>query len=155
MSESEKPPETSTPEGSAPAAPAPPAPEPPEEKTAPHKLRDVAERIAKKRRRALSGSLTMKRPKQPPATIPLDRTQTVLGRDAKCDIVVDDEGVSRRHARIARSEWGYFELVDLGSKNGVLVEGEPIARMTLQDGDTFTVGDTRFTVSIARFEDDV
>lgn len=154
MSEAEKPPEQSgsqrAPEQSAQG----PAPEPPEEKTAPHKLRDAAERIAKKRRRALSGSLTMKRPKQPPATIPLDRTQTVLGRDAKCDIVVDDEGVSRRHARIARSEWGYFELVDLGSKNGVLVDGEPVSRMTLVDGDAFVVGETKFTVSIARFEDE-
>ncbi len=132
-----------------PAAPA----APPEEKTAPHKLRDVAERIAKRRRRALAGSVTMKRAKQPPVDVPLDRTQTVIGRDPKCDIVLEDEGVSRRHARIARSEWGYFELVDLGSKNGILVDGEPVARMTLQDGDAFTVGDTKFTVAIARFEE--
>lgn len=135
------------PEDPAPAAPV-------EEKTAPHKLRDAAEKLAKRRRRALSGTLTMKRPKQPPATIPLDRTVTVIGRDAKCDIVLDGEGVSRRHARIARSEWGYFELVDLGSKNGVLVDGEPVTRMTLVDGDVFTIGDTRFTVAIARGDDE-
>jgi pSer/pThr/pTyr-binding forkhead associated (FHA) protein len=56
---------------------------------------------------------------------------------------------SARHARIVRGAGGYFVLEDLGSTNGVFVDGEPVERLTLQDGDHFVVGDTRFTVAIA------
>lgn len=81
--------------------------------------------------------------------VPLDRSETVIGRDSSCDIVLPEPSASARHARIVRTDGGYFELQDLGSTNGVIVDGERVERMTLLDGDTFTVGDTRFSILIA------
>ena len=48
---------------------------------------------------------------------------TVLGRGSEADIVVDDPGVSRRHAEI-RLDGGGAALRDLGSTNGTFVDGE-------------------------------
>jgi len=81
--------------------------------------------------------------------VPLDRSETVIGRDPACDIVLAEKSVSARHARITRGAGGYFKVHDLDSTNGVLVEGERISRATLHDGDTFVVGDTRFGIVIA------
>jgi pSer/pThr/pTyr-binding forkhead associated (FHA) protein len=131
----------------APAAEAP-APPPPEENTQPIKLSAVWEKAAKKRRRTTAAELIMQRPKQTEVRVPLDRTEMVIGRDAQCDIVLTDDGASRRHASIARNAGGYFELTDLGSENGVLVDGERVARMTLVDGDAFTIGDTQFRIVV-------
>ena len=47
-----------------------------------------------------------------------------------------------------KNEQGYYELVDLSSTNGTLVDGVQISRMLLMNGDKFTVGETRFTVHI-------
>lgn len=57
--------------------------------------------------------------------------------------------MSARHARIVRTAGGYFQLQDLGSTNGILVDGERVERMTLLDGDMFTIGDTRFSIVVA------
>ncbi len=81
--------------------------------------------------------------------IPLDRSETVIGRDPTCDIVLAEKSASARHARIKKGAGGFFELEDLSSTNGVFVDGERVERMTLQDGDTFTVGDTRFSIVVA------
>ncbi len=54
----------------------------------------------------------------------------VLGRDATSALVVDDDRVSRRHARLRRGREGW-ELSDLASKNGTLVNGEPVAGRAL------------------------
>jgi pSer/pThr/pTyr-binding forkhead associated (FHA) protein len=118
------------------------------EKTQPWRLRELAPRLAQRRRRALGAELTFKRARTD-VRIPLERNETVIGRDPTCDIVLPDPTVSVRHARIVRGAGGYFELEDLGSTNGVVADGECVDRMTLQDGDTFVVGDTRFTVLIA------
>lgn len=81
--------------------------------------------------------------------VPLDRSETVIGRDTSCDIVLPEPSASARHARIIRTGGGYFELQDLGSTNGIIVDGERVERMTLLDGDTFTIGDTRFSILVA------
>jgi hypothetical protein len=51
----------------------------------------------------------------------------VLGRDPGCDVAVDDDRVSRRHARLAAGPGGGWRLRDLGSKNGVSVDGRRAA----------------------------
>ena len=79
----------------------------------------------------------------------MDRSETVIGRDPTCDIVLGEKSVSGRHARIRRNAGGFFELEDLASTNGTSVEGERIEKMLLQDGDSFVVGDTRFSILIA------
>ncbi len=54
---------------------------------------------------------------------PLDRDRLVLGRDPTADITIDDQVVSRRHAELRRSGGGY-EIVDLGSTNGLAANGQ-------------------------------
>jgi Protein of unknown function (DUF3662)/FHA domain len=80
----------------------------------------------------------------------LSHPVTVIGRAADCDIRVDDPGVSRRHAEIRYAE-GNVELVDLGSTNGVSVNGVPTPRATLRDGDRVDVAAT--TLIFRRDED--
>jgi|GEM_PF-1221590 len=128
-------------------APSPAAP-PPEEQTQPFRLRELAARHAQRRRRSTAGELTFRRQKHD-VRVPLDRSETVIGRDTSCDIVLPEASASARHARIVRTAGGYFELQDLGSTNGIIVDGERVERMTLLDGDTFTIGDTRFSILVA------
>lgn len=73
-------------------------------------------------------------------------TQTVtVGKDATCDLVLSDRGVSRKHCRIAvvQSDW---TVCDLGSTNGLKINGKslvdvpPEAPVALCNGDTIGVG---------------
>jgi len=67
---------------------------------------------------------------------------TLLGRDAsKCSILIDDDAVSREHAKI-RFENGRFWIYDLGSRNGTFVNRTRVQRQMLMDGDEVQVGDT-------------
>ncbi len=50
----------------------------------------------------------------------------VLGRDVSCDVAIEDDRISRRHARIAAAETGWL-LSDLASKNGLIADGVPVA----------------------------
>lgn len=145
---SDAPPPDGSPAPGAPGTPPTDEPPPPEEKTAPHRLRELADKAAKKRRRTTAAELLVRRPKSPEVRVPLDRTETVIGRDARCDIVLNEEKASRRHARIQRGEGGYFEIVDLGSRNGIVVDEERVERMTLLDGDRFVIGETEFTIIV-------
>jgi hypothetical protein len=67
---------------------------------------------------------------------------TVIGRGSEADIVVDDPGVSRRHLEIRVSSQGVVAS-DLGSTNGLFVEGHQVPAATLLDGNTLTIGRTR------------
>jgi hypothetical protein len=64
----------------------------------------------------------------------------VLGRSTEADIRVDDPGVSRRHAEI---RMGNPSLVlDMGSTNGIVVDGQHTQRATLRDGSRIVMGST-------------
>jgi hypothetical protein len=65
----------------------------------------------------------------------------VVGRSSGCDITVDDPNVSRRHAEIRREDGGYW-IVDLGSTNGVTVNGERVDRARLAPEDEILLGTT-------------
>jgi len=71
----------------------------------------------------------------------LAKPSVTIGRLPECDVVVDDAGVSRQHARIRRTDGG-FVLTDLGSTNGTMVNGEPIQEHVLEHGDRITIGET-------------
>lgn len=71
---------------------------------------------------------------------PLVRAVTRVGRGSDCDIRVDDPGVSRVHFEIVLGRPA--TLRDLGSTNGTLVSGSPIAESALEDGSEITVGST-------------
>lgn len=130
-------------------APEPEKP-PPEEKTQPFRLKDLAPKLAQRRRRTTAAELTFKRGKNAAEVrVPLERSETVIGRDAVCDIVLSEKTASARHARIRRTTGGFYELEDLGSSNGVFVDGDRVEKMTLLDGDSFQIGDTKFSILIA------
>src|SRR4051812_17137111 len=72
----------------------------------------------------------------------VDRNGVVLGRGADCDIVLDDQKASRKHARIQQLPDGRVSVQDLGSSNGTLVNGSPIQTVILTGAGTIQIGDT-------------
>jgi len=74
-------------------------------------------------------------------TIALGGEVTTIGSAPGSTVELSDSGVSRKHAGIRKSGGGY-ELADLGSTNGVYVNGEKVARKTLRLGDVIRVGAT-------------
>lgn len=65
-----------------------------------------------------------------------------VGRDSSCQIRLADSEASRTHAEIIPSELGGFELVDLGSSNGTVVNGTRVVRHRLAGGDRILIGST-------------
>jgi diguanylate cyclase (GGDEF)-like protein len=63
----------------------------------------------------------------------------VIGRGTDCGIQIEDNSVSRRHARLVCAEEG-FVASDLESTNGTYVNNVPVARQVLRDGDYLRVG---------------
>ncbi|CAB4919559.1 DUF3662 and FHA domain-containing protein [Mycobacterium cookii] len=78
---------------------------------------------------------------------PLRPPGLVIGRGTEADLRINDPGVSRRHLELEVSIDG-VEAVDLGSTNGILVDGTKVARARLRDGSTIKIGHTEMTVRI-------
>ncbi len=64
----------------------------------------------------------------------------LLGRSAECDVVLNHPEISGRHAILALHADGSVEVQDMGSKNGVLVNGERILSRKLKPGDVVMLG---------------
>ncbi|MGW8377734.1 DUF3662 and FHA domain-containing protein [Streptomyces sp. ODS28] len=64
----------------------------------------------------------------------------VLGRSTEADVRIDDPGVSRRHCEIRAGSPASVQ--DLGSTNGIVVDGQHTTRATLRDGSRIVVGST-------------
>ncbi|RCG14283.1 DUF2662 domain-containing protein [Streptomyces diacarni] len=64
----------------------------------------------------------------------------VLGRSTEADVRIDDPGVSRRHCEIRAGSPSSIQ--DLGSTNGIVVDGQHTQRATLRDGSRIVVGST-------------
>ena len=75
--------------------------------------------------------------------------RVVLGRSKDCDVQLSDTNVSRRHAEL-RQEGASYWMVDLGSTNGMEVNGKRVKRAKLRDGDTVTLGSTDVVFSRER-----
>lgn len=73
-----------------------------------------------------------------------DGGELIIGRSGDRDIVLEEEMVSRQHAKV-RAEGDELILVDLGSTNGTFVNGEKVRRIALNNGDRLLIG-----TSIAR-----
>jgi pSer/pThr/pTyr-binding forkhead associated (FHA) protein len=71
----------------------------------------------------------------------LDGDEFLVGREEGADIALAHGSVSRRHCRLARIEGDRFDVTDLGSSNGILINGVELRRGVLQPGDTLQVGD--------------
>ncbi len=74
-------------------------------------------------------------------TLQLAEDVTTIGSVAGATVVLADPAVSRKHAAIRKVDGG-FELADLGSTNGVYVNGHKVPKKTLEPGDIVRVGNT-------------
>ena len=75
---------------------------------------------------------------------PLGSTdEIVVGRGSDCDIQIDRDSVSRRHARVYKVEELWY-VEDLGSTNGSYINDVPIQRSPLRDGDFVKIGSAIF-----------
>ncbi len=81
--------------------------------------------------------------------VSVDASGVTVGRGPDVGLVVDDPGVSRNHARIARAPDGGFYIEDLGSTNGTFVGSSRVELSLLHGGETVQLGPTllmRFAV---------
>jgi predicted component of type VI protein secretion system len=79
-------------------------------------------------------------------TILLDKPILLLGRHAECDIQLNSRKISRRHCCIAQVS-NYLVVRDLGSTNGIRVNGERVIEGRLKAGDELTVGNFRYQLT--------
>jgi hypothetical protein len=82
---------------------------------------------------------------------PLHPGETVVGRGTEADIRINDPGVSRKHIAFEVSGTGEnlrLRVSDLGSTNGMLVDGHRISTTGLRDGSQVKIGNTTLTVRI-------
>ncbi len=76
-----------------------------------------------------------------------------LGRGPGVDFAIDDPCMSRKHAVLELGGNG-FQIRDLGSTNGILVNGSPVQITELKHGDRFELGEHTFEYSVEALEVD-
>jgi hypothetical protein len=79
----------------------------------------------------------------------LDKNRAVLGRSRDVDVQIEDPNVSRRHAEVVQQGTTWW-VIDVGSTNGVEVDGRRVQRAKLEDGTSFVIGETTVTFSTER-----
>lgn len=72
--------------------------------------------------------------------LPLTTGSTTIGRSDSADLTLTDDGISRRHVKIAISEDDIANLIDLDSTNGTFVNGTRVDMVILREGDRVQVG---------------
>jgi two-component system, cell cycle response regulator len=70
----------------------------------------------------------------------LDRDESLIGRGRDAHVLLDDRGISRRHARVVRTSDRRYLLEDLESANGVFVNGRKVTSAELTSGDRVQIG---------------
>jgi Protein of unknown function (DUF3662)/Inner membrane component of T3SS, cytoplasmic domain len=73
---------------------------------------------------------------------PITRSRTIIGRGSDADITVDDNGISRKHVEILW-DGNRAQVNDLGSTNGSLLNGHPVAKAPLAPDSVIDIGRTR------------
>jgi pSer/pThr/pTyr-binding forkhead associated (FHA) protein len=71
---------------------------------------------------------------------PCTRSEMRIGRTDDNDISVDHRSLSRTHCKLVREETGEWRVIDMQSANGLMVNGEPYAQVTLRTGDVLELG---------------
>jgi hypothetical protein len=80
---------------------------------------------------------------------PLQPPGLVIGRGSEADLRINDPGISRRHAQIRVNPAGQglqIDIVDLGSTNGIMVNGHKVQQAALREGARIEIGSTRMLV---------
>ncbi len=83
----------------------------------------------------------------------LTDAEMIIGRSEQAEILLDDEGVSRKHAKIVRGQDGSIRIVDLQSTNGTYCDGQQIESRVLKDGDKVQIGNA--TILKFSYQDDL
>ena len=78
------------------------------------------------------------------STIPLPDGEATLGRDPTNTVPVVDPSVSRKHCLLRRAEDGRYQIRDLESRNGTVVNGLTVKEQWLHHGDEIAIGDSVF-----------
>lgn len=78
-------------------------------------------------------------------SILLDKPILLLGRHGECDVQLNSRKVSRRHCCVAQVR-DFLVVRDLGSTNGVRINGHRVAEGKLRSGDELTIGNFRYQV---------
>ncbi len=77
--------------------------------------------------------------------IPLVRDQMTMGRRESCDICLEFPNVSGLHCELTFKQ-GYWQIQDLGSTNGIKVNGTRVQKRALSPGDTITIAKRTFRI---------
>jgi diguanylate cyclase (GGDEF)-like protein len=109
-----------------------------EDKTAVHSIPELIREAARKT--AYLIMISSKTPATVGKMVRLDQGEFVLGRAQDTQLQVEDDGISRKHCKLAASPNGSHQLVDLGSTNGTYLNGVKVNVATLQDGDKIQIG---------------
>jgi len=83
----------------------------------------------------------------------LSKPETIVGRGDDADILIDDGGISRHHAKLKVTSNKAFVVEDLGSKNGTFFKGQRVQQILLHDGDRFQVGSS--TILKLTYQDNI
>jgi pSer/pThr/pTyr-binding forkhead associated (FHA) protein len=75
----------------------------------------------------------------------VDKPILLFGRHEECDVQLNSKKVSRLHCLLAQAD-DYLVVRDLGSTNGVRVNGERVAEGTVVPGDELVIGNYRYQV---------
>jgi FHA domain-containing protein len=77
----------------------------------------------------------------------LSGERLLVGRSRECDLVLEDPNVSRKHAELRRED-GRWLIADLGSTNGLKVNGRRVTEAVLEPGDEITLGLSRLSFEL-------
>ena len=95
--------------------------------------------------------------RRPTARMPLPAQALRIGRVPDNDLVLSDLDVSRHHAELRKSPAGGYEIVDVGSHNGIFVNGQRVTSKLLTEADLVSIGHSTFRLEggeLLQFVDD-
>jgi len=78
--------------------------------------------------------------------IPLRRGVLTVGRRESCDISLKFPNISGLHCELAYKDAGYWQVRDLGSTNGIKVNGERVLNRPLRPGDEIAIGKRKYKI---------
>ena len=82
--------------------------------------------------------------------MPITKTASRIGRRGDNDIVFSNDSVSGHHAEIHMARDGSFAITDLGSGNGIVLNGKRVTQGGLREGDLIELGEVRFRFTLTR-----
>jgi len=95
----------------------------------------------------IGANLIVKEPSGAVKTFPMRQDRFVIGRSDGCDLAIADSSVSGRHAEISRTD-GDIKIRDVGSANGIYLNGERVEEAELFDGDVLRLGQTSIRIDV-------